>query len=205
MVVSHIGRKGRLGPIPAKATHLKGQSAKAYCPVTRWVSLMSTWMPTLRRVGLWLLRKTVLALLASLLFLLSFTLFQYVSWWPALAEDTSLQWSGFSSNHTLAKLTPAMLEFSAVLASAFLPLFLLTPRPLLLPLFAGLWLWQTYDIAFMTATASTWLSHEIIQTFILPHSHWLLLTLLAPLLLIRQLGRRLFADTSATQAGGASS
>ena len=76
-----------------------------------------------------------------------------------------------------------MLEFSAVLASAFLPLFLLTPRPLLLPLFAGLWLWQTYDLAFMTATASTWLPLEIIHAFILPHSHWLLLTLLAPLLL----------------------
>ncbi len=95
-----------------------------------------------------------------------------------------------------------MLEFSAVLASAFLPLFLLTPRPLLLPLFAGLWLWQTYDLAFMTATASTWLPHEIIWTFILPHTHWLLLTLLAPLLVIRQLSRPLFADTSATQAGG---
>lgn len=95
-----------------------------------------------------------------------------------------------------------MLEFSAVLACAFWPLFLLTPCPLLLPLFAGLWLWQTYDIAFMTATASTWLPHEIIWAFILPHTHWLLLTLLAPLLLIRQLGRRLFADTSATQAGG---
>ncbi|WP_286700381.1 hypothetical protein [Aeromonas sp. 62-46] len=163
---------------------------------------MSKWMPTLRRLGLWLLRKTALALLASLLFMISFTLFQYASWWPALAEDTFLQWGGFSSSHTLAELIPAMLEFSAVLASAFLPLFLLTPRPLLLPLFAGLWLWQTYDIAFMTATASTWLPHEIIWTFILPYTHWLLLTLLAPLLLIRQLGRRLFADTSAPQAGG---
>lgn len=163
---------------------------------------MSKWIPTLRLQGRWFLRKTVLALLASLLFMISFTLFQYASWWPALAEDTPLQWGGFSSSHTLAELIPAMLEFSAVLASAFLPLFLLTPRPLLLPLFAGLLLWQTYDIAFMTATASTWLPHEIIWTFILPHTHWLLLTLLAPLLLIRQLGRRLFADTSATQAGG---
>lgn len=86
-----------------------------------------------------------------------------------------------------------MLEFSVVLACVYLPLFLLTPRPLLLPLFAGLWLWETYDIAFMTATASTWLPHEIIWSFILPHTHWLL---------IRQLGRRLFADTLATQAGG---
>ncbi|HHQ4756797.1 hypothetical protein ACEUAG_20495 [Aeromonas hydrophila] len=153
-------------------------------------------------MGRWLLRKTVLALLTSLLFLLSFTLFQYASWWPALAEDTSLQWGGFSPSHTLAELTPSMLEFSAVLASAFWPLFLLIPRPLLLPLFAGLWLWQTYELAFMTATASTWLPHEIIWTFILPHTHWLLFTLLVPLLLIRHLGRRLFADTSATQAGG---
>ncbi len=95
-----------------------------------------------------------------------------------------------------------MLEFSVVLACVYLPLFLLTPRPLLLPLFAGLWLWETYDIAFMTATASTWLPHEIIWSFILPHTHWLLLTLLSQLLLISQLGRRLFADTSATQAGG---
>ncbi|MEI4931309.1 hypothetical protein [Aeromonas caviae] len=163
---------------------------------------MSTWVPTLRRLGLWLLRKMVLALLASLLFLISFTLFQYVSWWPALAEDTFLQWGGFSQGRTFAELVPAMLGFSVVLACIYLPLFLLTPRPLLLPLFAGLWLWQTYDIAFMTATASTWLPHEIIWTFILPHTHWLLLTLLSPLLLIRQLGRRLFADTSATQAGG---
>ncbi len=88
-----------------------------------------------------------------------------------------------------------MLEFSVVLAGAFLPLFLVMPRPLLLPLFAGLCLWQTYDLAFMTATASTWLPHEIIRTFILPHSHWLLLTLLPSLLLIRHLGKRLFATT----------
>ncbi|WP_270805130.1 MULTISPECIES: hypothetical protein [unclassified Aeromonas] len=161
---------------------------------------MSKWMSTLCRLGLWLLRKTALALLTSLLFMVSFTLFQYASWWPALAEDTSLEWSGFSQGRTFAELAPAMLEFSSVLASAFLPLFLLMPRPLLLPLFAGLWLWQTYDLAFMTATASTWLPHEIIWTFILPYTHWLLLTLLAALLLIRQLGRRLFADT---QAGGA--
>ena len=120
--------------------------------------------------GALVLRKTVLALLASLLFMISFTLFQYASWWPALAEDTSLEWSGLSQGRTFAELAPAMLEFSAVLASAFWPLFLLTPRPLLLSLFAGLWLWQTYDIAFMTATASTWLPHEIIRTFILPHS-----------------------------------
>ncbi|MEZ6936313.1 hypothetical protein [Aeromonas sp. S19(2024)] len=163
---------------------------------------MSTRMPTLQRLRLWLLRKSALALLTSLLFMISFTLFQYASWWPALAEDTSLEWSGFFQGRTFAELAPAMLEFSAVLASAFLPLFLLIPRPLLLPLFAGLWLWQTYDIAFMTATASTWLPHEIIWTFILPYTHWLLITLLSPLLLIRHLGRRLFTDTSATQAGG---
>ncbi|AVP86486.1 hypothetical protein [Aeromonas hydrophila] len=161
---------------------------------------MSKWMPTLRWLGLWLLRRTALALLTSLLFLISFTLFQYVSWWPALTEDTSLEWSGLSTERTFAELAPAILEFSVVLACAFWPLFLLTPRPLLLPLFAGLWLWQTYDIAFMTATASTWLPHEIIWTFILPHTHWLLLTLLAPLLLIRYLGKRLFAAAPATQS-----
>ncbi|MFK0667931.1 hypothetical protein [Aeromonas salmonicida] len=156
---------------------------------------MSKWMLTLRRLGRWFLRKTALALLTSLLFMISFTLFQYASWWPALTEDTSLEWSGLSSGHTFAELVPTMLEFSIVLTGAFLPLFLLTPRQLLPPLFAGLWLWQTYDIAFMTATASTWLPHEIIRTFILPHTHWLLLTLLAPLLLIRHLGKRLFAKT----------
>ncbi|WP_435301591.1 hypothetical protein [Aeromonas salmonicida] len=156
---------------------------------------MSNWMPSLRRMGRWFLRKTALALPTSLLFLLSFTLFQYASWLPALTEDTSLEWSGLSSGHTFTELAPTMLEFSVVLACAFLPLFLLTPRPLLLPLFAGLWLWQTYDLAFMTATASTWLPHEIIKTFILPHSHWLLLTLLPSLLLIRHLGKRLFATT----------
>ncbi|OSP49047.1 hypothetical protein B7G55_22310 [Aeromonas hydrophila] len=161
---------------------------------------MSKWMPTLRRLGLWLLRKTALALLTSLLFLISFTLFQYASWGPALTEDASLQWSGFSQGRTFAELALPILEFSVVLACAFWPLFLLTPRPLLLPLFAGLWLWQTYDIAFMTATASTWLPHEIIWTFILPYSHWLLLTLLAPLLLIRHLGKRLFAAAPATQS-----
>ncbi|MCW0504320.1 hypothetical protein [Aeromonas piscicola] len=156
---------------------------------------MSKWMPTLRLLGRWLLRKAALALLTSLLFLLSFALFQYASWWPALTEDTSLEWSGLSSGHTFAELAPTMLEFSVVLACAFLPLFLLTPRPLLLPLFAGLWLWQTYDLAFMTATASTWLPHEIIWSFILPYTHWLLLTLLPSLLLIRHLGKRLFATT----------
>lgn len=115
---------------------------------------MSKWMPTLRRVGSWFLRKVVLALLACLLFMISFTLFQYASWWPALAKGTPVQWSGLSPSHTLAELTPAMLEFSVVLACAFWPLFLLTPRPLLLPLFAGLWLWQTYDIAFMTKSGT---------------------------------------------------
>ena len=162
---------------------------------------MSKWMPTLRRAGRRFLRKTALALLASLLFLISFTLFQYASWWPTLTDNAFLVWGGSYQGNTFAELAPAMLEFSAVLACAFWPLFLLTPRPLLLPLFAGLWLWQTYELSFMTATASTWLPHEIIWAFILPHTHWLLLTLVPPLLLIRHLGRRLFADTSATQAG----
>ncbi|MNH21571.1 hypothetical protein D3C79_813860 [compost metagenome] len=161
---------------------------------------MSKWMPILCWSWRWFLRKTALALLTSLLFLLSFTLFQYASWWPALTEDMSLQWSGLSSGRTFAELALPMLEFSVLLACVFCPLFLLTPRLLLLPLFAGLWLWQTYDTAFMTATASTWQPHEIIWTFILPHTHWLLLTLLPPLLLIRHLGRRLFADTQATQS-----
>jgi len=161
---------------------------------------MSTRMPTLQRLRLWLLRKSALALLTSLLFLLSFTLFQYASWWPTLAEDTSLQWNGLSSGRTFAELAPAMLAFSAVLTCAFLPLFLLTPSQLLPPLFAGLWLWQTYDIAFMTATASTWLPREVIHAFILPHTHWLLLTLLPPLLLIRYFGRRLLAPAIQTGA-----
>ena len=162
---------------------------------------MSKWMPRLRWLGRWFLRKTKLALLTSLLLLLSFTLFQYASWWPALTGNTFLVWGGSYQGHTFAELALPMLEFSTLLACVFWPLFLLTPRRLLPPLFAGLWLWQTYDIAFMTATASTWLPHEIIWTFILPHTHWLLLTLLPPLLLIRYFGRRLFADTSATQAG----
>lgn len=158
-------------------------------------------MPTLRSLGRWFIRKMLLALLTSLLFLLSFTLFQYVSWWPALTEDTSLEWSGLSSGRTFVELAPTMLEFGAVLACAFLPLFLLTPRPLLPPLFAGLWLWQVYETAFVTASASTWLPLEILYTFILPHTHWLLLTLLPPLLLIRYLGRRLLAPESETQSG----
>ncbi len=37
---------------------------------------MSKWMPTLRRLGRWFLRKTALAMLTSLLFMISFTLFQ---------------------------------------------------------------------------------------------------------------------------------
>ncbi|UBO75867.1 hypothetical protein KYK33_00680 [Aeromonas rivuli] len=152
-------------------------------------------------MGLWFLRKTALALLTSLLFLLSFTLFQYASWWPMLMEDDSLHWGGYFQGHTFTELALPMLEFSVLLACVFCPLFLLMPRPLLPPLFAGLWLWQTYDTAFMTATASTWQPHEIIWTFILPHSHWLLLTLVPPLLLIRHLGRRLLADTQATRAG----
>ncbi|MGL5072546.1 MAG: hypothetical protein ACRC61_14960 [Aeromonas salmonicida] len=65
---------------------------------------MSKWMPTLRQMGRWFLRKTALALLTSLLFMISFTLFQYASWWPALTEVTSLEWSGLSSGHTFAEL-----------------------------------------------------------------------------------------------------
>lgn len=160
---------------------------------------MSKWMPTLRSLGRWFLRKTALALLTSLLFLLSFTLFQYASWWPVLEVDSFLEWSGFSSGRTFTELALPMLEFGALLGAFFWPLFLLTPRSLLPALFVGLWMWQTYDIAFMTATASTWLPHEIIWTFILPHTHWLLLTLLPPLLLIRYLGRRLLASLPETQ------
>ncbi|KTA78876.1 hypothetical protein [Aeromonas salmonicida] len=156
---------------------------------------MSKWMPILRRSGRWFLRKAALALLTSLLFMISFTLFQYASWWPALTEDPSLVWGGIFQGHTFARLALPMLEFGALLGAAFWPLFLLTPRLLLPPLFVGLWLWQTYDLAFMTATASTWLPHEIIWSFILPYTHWLLLTLLPSLLLIRHLGKRLFATT----------
>lgn len=161
---------------------------------------MSKWMPRLCLLGRWLLRKTALAVLASLLFLLSFTLFQYASWWPTLTDNAFLVWGGSYQGDTFAELALPMLKLGTLLGTLFWPLFLLAPRPLLLPFFAGLWLWQTYDLAFMTATASTWLPHEIIWTFILPHTHWLLLTLLAPLLLIRHLGRRLFADTQAGTA-----
>ncbi|TNH85027.1 hypothetical protein CF138_12305 [Aeromonas hydrophila] len=161
---------------------------------------MSKWIPTLRRMGCWLLRKTTLAVLASLLFMISFTLFQYASWWPTLTDNAFLVWGGSYQGDTFAELALPMLELGTLLGTLFWPLFLLIPRPLLLPLFAGLWLWQTYDLAFMTATASTWLPHEIIWTFILPHTHWLLLTLLAPLLLIRHLGKRLFAAAPATQS-----
>ncbi|MGL5814306.1 MAG: hypothetical protein ACRCYW_13390 [Aeromonas sp.] len=149
----------------------------------------------------WLWRKTLLALLTSLLFLLSFTLFQYASWWPALEVDSFLEWNCFSSGRTFTELALPMLEFGALLGAFFWPLFLLTPRSLLPVLFAGLWLWQTYDIAFMTATASTWLPREVIHAFILPHTHWLLLSLLPPLLLIRYLGRRLLAPAPETQSG----
>lgn len=158
-------------------------------------------MPTLRWLGRWFLRKTALALLTSLLFLLSFTLFQYASWWPMLTEDDSLHWGGYFQGRTFTELALPMLEFGALMGALFWPLFLLTPRSLLPALFAGLWLWQTYDIAFMTATASTWLPHEIIWTFILPHTHWLLLILLPPLLLIRYFGRRLLAPAPETQSG----
>ncbi|QXC31226.1 hypothetical protein I6L39_05780 [Aeromonas sp. FDAARGOS 1409] len=161
---------------------------------------MSKWMPRLRLLGRWFLRKTALALLTSLLFALSFTLFQYASWWPTLTDNAFLVWGGSYQGNTFAELALPMLKLGTLLGTLFWPLFLLTPRPLLLPLFAGLWLWQTYDIAFMTATASTWLPHEIILTFILPHTHWLLLTLLAPLLLTRHLGKRLFAAAPATQS-----
>jgi hypothetical protein len=44
-------------------------------------------MSLLRRLGQWFLRKSALALLTSLLFLLSFTLFQYASWWPTLTDQ----------------------------------------------------------------------------------------------------------------------
>ena len=63
-----------------------------------------------------------------------------------------------------------MLEFSAVLALLFLPPVLGCPARCCCRSFAGLWmLWQTQTLPFgMTATASTWLPHEIIWTFILP-------------------------------------
>ncbi|MGY3944759.1 hypothetical protein [Aeromonas tecta] len=162
---------------------------------------MSKLMPTLRRLGRCFLRKATLALLTSLLFLLSFTLFQYASWWPMLTEDDSLHWGGYFQGRTFTELALPMLEFGALLGALFWPLFLLAPRLLLPPLFTVLWLWQAYETAFVTASASTWLPHEIIWAFILPHTHWLLLTLLPPLLLICHLGRRLLATVPETQSG----
>lgn len=132
-------------------------------------------------------RQAMLALLASLLFTLSFTLFQYASWWPVLTEDPTLAWGGVFQGSTFAELVMPMLAFGA-----FWPLFLLTPRLLLPPLFAVLWLWQTYE----TATASTWQPLEILYAFVLPHVHWLLVTLGPALWLIWSLGRSLLVPAA---------
>lgn len=132
-------------------------------------------------------RQAMLALLASLLFTLSFTLFQYASWWPVLTEDPTLAWGGVFQGRTFAELVMPMLAFGA-----FWPLFLLTPRLLLPPLFAVLWLWQTYE----TATASTWQPLEILYAFVLPHVHWLLVTLGPALWLIWSLGRSLLVPAA---------
>ncbi|MGK4476532.1 hypothetical protein [Aeromonas molluscorum] len=129
----------------------------------------------------------MLALLASLLFTLSFTLFQYASWWPVLTEDPTLAWGGVFQGRTFAELVMPMLAFGA-----FWPLFLLTPRLLLPPLFAVLWLWQTYE----TATASTWQPLEILYAFVLPHVHWLLVTLGPTLWLAWSLGRSLLVPAA---------
>lgn len=151
---------------------------------------MSKWMPRVRRLGRWIAFKMVLALLASLLFALSFTLFQYASWWPMLTDNAFLVWGGSYQGNTFAELALPMLELGTLLGTLFWPLFLLAPRLLLLPLFTMIWLWQAYETAFMTATASTWQPHEIIWSFILPHWHWLLAILLPALLLIHHLGKR---------------
>lgn len=132
-------------------------------------------------------RQAMLALLASLLFTLSFTLFQYASWWPVLTEDPTLAWGGVFQGSTFAELVMLMLAFGA-----FWPLFLLTPRLLLPPLFAVLWLWQTYE----TATASTWQPLEILYAFVLSHVHWLLVTLGPALWLIWSLGRSLLVPAA---------
>ena len=137
-------------------------------------------------VGCWG-RQAMLALLASLLFTLSFTLFQYASWWPVLTEDPTLAWGGVFQGSTFAELVMLMLAFGA-----FWPLFLLTPRLLLPPLFAVLWLWQTYE----TATASTWQPLEILYAFVLPHVHWLLVTLGPTLWLAWSLGRSLLVPAA---------
>lgn len=151
---------------------------------------MSKWMPRVRRLGRWIVFKMVLALLASLLFALSFTLFQYASWWPMLTDNAFLVWGGSYQGNTFAELALPMLELGTLLGTLFWPLFLLAPRLLLLPLFTMIWLWQAYETAFMTATASTWQPHEIIWSVILPHWHWLLAILLPALLLIHHLGKR---------------
>ncbi|EOD56514.1 hypothetical protein G113_03404 [Aeromonas molluscorum 848] len=80
----------------------------------------------------------MLALLASLLFTLSFTLFQYAFWWPVLTEDPTLAWGGIFQRRTFAELVMPMLAFGALLGGVFWPLFLLTPCLLLPPLFAVL-------------------------------------------------------------------
>lgn len=132
-------------------------------------------------------RQAMLALLASLLFTLSFTLFQYASWWPVLTEDPTLAWGGVFQGRTFAELVMPMLAFGA-----FWPLFLLIPRLLLPPLFAVLWLWQTYE----TATASTWQPLAILYAFVLPHVHWLLVTLGPALWLAWSLGRSLLVPAA---------
>lgn len=132
-------------------------------------------------------RQAMLALLASLLFTLSFTLFQYAFWWPVLTEDPTLAWGGVFQGRTFAELVMPMLAFGA-----FWPLFLLTPRLLLPPLFAVLWLWKTYE----TATASTWQPLEILYAFVLPHVHWLLVTLGPTLWLAWSLGRSLLVPAA---------
>jgi hypothetical protein len=141
-------------------------------------------------------RQAMLALLASLLFTLSFTLFQYAFWWPVLTEDPTLAWGGIFQGRTFAELAMPMLAFGALLGGVFWPLFLLTPRLLLPPLFAVLWLWQTDETAFVTATASTWQPLEILYAFVLPHVHWLLVTLGPALWLIWSLGRSLLVPAA---------
>lgn len=104
-----------------------------------------------------------------------------------LTEDPTLAWGGVFQGSTFAELVMLMLAFGA-----FWPLFLLTPRLLLPPLFAVLWLWKTYE----TATASTWQPLEILYAFVLPHVHWLLVTLGPTLWLAWSLGRSLLVPAA---------
>lgn len=128
-----------------------------------------------------LYQKGGLALLASALFSASYFLLTVIVW--AAGYQVGEYSSGWVQH-----LSPVMfmreLKFDLLLGGLFYPLFFLTPRCMLLAMFAGVWLWQLYELAFYYQDVGTSTFFSVLYFDIAPYSPAIILSLLPALWLL---------------------